>query len=147
MTAPSCKSGTGRSVDRGDVSGEVRPVDCHTINSGTGHCGPRLQRLKLPLSRYETIHAARLDSLVLLVGKLSQPIRRGSQIVAQHRAAGNHLVLNRLFDQLVLTDSQPGGHLGRQNPQLLITPTQWKYSSRCHASQHAPQLSDVKERE
>jgi hypothetical protein len=134
MTAPSCKPGTGRSVDRRDVPGEVRTVDCHTINSGTGHCGSRLQWLKLTLSRHETIHAARLDSLVLLVRQLSQPIRGGSQILAQHRTAGHDLVLYRLLDQLVLTDAQASGNLGRQNPEFLITPAQWKYGSRSHAS-------------
>jgi hypothetical protein len=112
----------------------VRTVDCHTINSGTGHCGSRLQRLELALSRHETIHAACLDSLVLLVRQLSQPIRSGSQILAQHRAAGHDLVLYRLLDQLVLTDAQSGGNLSGQNPKRLITPTQWKYGSRSHAS-------------
>jgi hypothetical protein len=116
----------------------VRTVDCHTINSGSGHGGSRLKRLNLALSRDETIHAARLDSLVLLVRKLSQPIRSGSQILAQHRPADHHLVLNRLLDQLVLTYAQSSGNLSRQNPKLLVTPTKWKYSSRCHLSSMSP---------
>jgi hypothetical protein len=112
----------------------VRTVDCHTINSGSGHGGSRLKRLELALSRDESIHATRLDSLVLLVGKLSQPIRSGSQILAQHRAAGHDLMLNRLLDQLVLTYAQSVGNLSRQNPELLVAPTEGKCSSRCHVS-------------
>ena len=39
-----------------------------------------------------------------------------------------------LLDQLVLTDAQSGGDFSSQNPKLLVTPTQWEYSSRGHAS-------------
>jgi hypothetical protein len=112
----------------------VRTIHGHTIDSGSGQCGSRLQRLKLALARNETLQAARLNSLVLLLRKLSQPIRNDSQILTQHCAAGDHFVLDRLLDQLVLTDAQSGGDLSSQNPKLLVTPTQWKYSSWGHAS-------------
>jgi hypothetical protein len=105
MTAPSCQPGTSRSVDRRDVASEVRTVDGHTIDSGSGQCGSGLERLELALSRNETLKAAGLDSLILILRELSQPIRSHSQILAQHRAARDNLVLDRLLDQLVLTDA------------------------------------------
>jgi hypothetical protein len=51
------------------------------------------------------LKTARLKSLILLLGKFGQPIGGGSQIITQHSAAGDDLVLDRLLDQLVLADA------------------------------------------
>jgi hypothetical protein len=75
-----------------------------------------------------------LDSLVLLLRELGQPVCGGSQILTQHRPTRDYLVLDCLFDQLVLTDAQSGGDLSGQGPKFLVTPTQREYSSRGHAS-------------
>ena len=138
-TEPSCQLGARRSVDRCDVSAERRTIDGATAIDGGRVSGGRpaqsgLQRLEQALARDETLQTAGLDSLVLLLGKLGQPIGGSSQILAQHRAACDHLVLDCLLDQLVLTDAQSGGDLSGQSPKLFVTPTQWEYSSRCHAS-------------
>src|SRR5512133_3474165 len=99
MTAPSCQPGTRRSVDRRDFASEVGTIHGHTIDSGSTHCGSRLQRLKLALSRNEALQAAGLDSLILLLRELGHLIRGSAQILAQHRSAGDDLVLDRLLDQ------------------------------------------------
>jgi hypothetical protein len=112
----------------------VRTIHGHTIDSGGRRHGYGLQRLQLALCRGETLQTAGLDSLVLVLGKLGQPIRGSSQILAQHPAASDDLMLDCLLDQLVLTDAQSGGDLSGEGPKLLVTPTQWEYSSRGHAS-------------
>ena len=40
------------------------------------------------------------------------------QILAQHRAASDHLMLDCLLDQLVLTDAQSRSDLGGQRPEV-----------------------------
>jgi hypothetical protein len=81
---------------------------------------------------------ARLNSLVLLLSQLRQSIGRGSQIVAQHGASGDDLVLDCLLNQFVLADPQPRGNLGSQRTKSLVTPTQRKDSSRSHVSSITP---------
>ena len=96
-----------------------------------------LNRLEKTLTGDETLQTASLDSLVLLLAELGQPIGGRSQIFAQHRAARDHLVLDCLLDQLVLTDAQSRSDLSGQSPKLFVTPTQGEYGSRCHASRMA----------
>jgi hypothetical protein len=112
----------------------MRTIHGDTIDGGGRRHGCGLQRLQLALCRSETLQTADLDSLVLLLGKLGQSIRGIPQILAQHPAASDDLVLDCLLDQLVLTDAQSGGDLSGEGPKLLVAPTQWEYSSRGHAS-------------
>jgi hypothetical protein len=86
-------------------------VHGYTIDGGGRRRGSRLQRLKLALSGDETLQAAGLDSLMLLVGELGQTICGSAQILTQQRAACHDLMLDRLLDQRVLTDAQSGGNL------------------------------------
>ena len=105
MTEPSCQPSACRSIDRRDVPGKVRTVDGDTINCSGRQRSSHLKRLKLALPRDETLQTTGLHSLVLLLGELGQPIRGSPQILTQHRATSDYLVLNCLLDQLVLADA------------------------------------------
>jgi hypothetical protein len=83
----------------------VRTVDGDTINCSGRQRSSRLKRLKLALPRDEALQTTGLHSLVLLLGELGQPIRGSPQILTQHRATSDYLVLNCLLDQLVLADA------------------------------------------
>ena len=96
-----------------------------------------MKRLEQALPRNEIFQTTDLDSLVLVLSEFGQPIGGRSQIFAQHRAAGDHLMLDCLLNQLVLTDAQSRSDLSGQSPKFFATPTQWEYRSRCHASRMA----------
>jgi hypothetical protein len=102
---PSCQPSARRSVDRRDVAGELRTVDGYPIHSGSRQRRSRLQRLKLALSRNETLQTTGLHELVLLLGELGQPIRGRPQILTEHRPTNDYLMLDRLHNQLVLANA------------------------------------------
>jgi hypothetical protein len=112
----------------------LRSPDGGTVNCGSGLHRSSLEGLKLTLASHKSLDTARLDALVLLLRELGQPICRSSQILTQHRATGDYFVLNCLLDELVLTHAQASRNLSGEGPKLLVTPTQWKHSSRGHAS-------------
>jgi hypothetical protein len=72
--------------------------DGDPVDSGGGQRWSGLKRLKLPLPCEETLQTTGLYSLVLLLGEFRQPIRRSPQVLTQHRAAGDNLMLDRLLD-------------------------------------------------
>jgi hypothetical protein len=118
---PSCRLGTRRSIDRCDISAERRPTDGARISGDrvSGHSSLRrsgLKRLEQALPRNEIFQTTDLDSLVLVLSEFGQPIGGRSQIFAQHRAAGDHLMLDCLLDQLVLADPQSRSDLSGQSP-------------------------------
>jgi hypothetical protein len=69
-----------------------------------------LNWLRKTLARNKTLDTASLDSLVLLLGELGQPIGGCSQIITDHRPPGHDLVCDCLLDELVLADAQPGSN-------------------------------------
>jgi hypothetical protein len=64
-----------------------------------------LNRLKKALAGNKSLQTTGLDSFVLLLGELGQPIGGGSQILTEHRAPGDDLVFDGLLNQLVLADA------------------------------------------
>jgi hypothetical protein len=80
-------------------------VDGDTIDRSGRQRRSSLKRLKLALPCDEILQSTGLYSLVLILGELGQPISGCSQILTQHRAASDYLVLDCLLDQLVLADT------------------------------------------
>ena len=134
---PSCRLGARRSIDRCHVSAERRPTNGGRVSGDRSLRRSGLNRLEQTLPRNEIFQTADLDSLVLLLSEFGQPIGGRSQIFAQHRTAGDHLMLDCLLNQLVLTDAQSRSDLSGQSPKFFVTPTQGEYRSRCHASRMA----------
>jgi hypothetical protein len=134
---PSCRLGARRSIDRCHVSAERRPTDGGRVSGNRSLRKSGLHWLEKALPRNEIFQTADLDSLVLLLSELGQPIGGRSEIFTQHRAARDHLMLDCLLNQFVLTDAQSRGDLSGQSPKFFVTPTQGEYRSRCHASRMA----------
>jgi hypothetical protein len=64
-----------------------------------------LNRIEKTLAGHKSLQTTGLDSFVLLLGELGQPISGGSQILTEHRASGDDLVFDGLLNQLVLADA------------------------------------------
>jgi hypothetical protein len=87
-------------------------VHCNAVDLRSPRRESRLNRLRQTLAGDETLHTPGLDSLVLLLGKLGQPIGGSPKILTEHRAPGDDLVFDGLLNQLVLADAQPSGNFG-----------------------------------